>query len=164
MSTFHPKKCCAIFLSLKNIPLTLHTDFIIFIIFVIPSTVCLMSGPTPSFGGGWRQISGFEWPDCARQQQSLNRVWVITVLGSPFNKKTPNPTFLGKNDQWVQEANQSLPPAVLPPRGDVAWCDNISALTSLWHLCFGPPGWSPRTVAFPLPLTAGYERWKGKLK
>lgn len=74
MSTFHPKKCSAIFLSLKNIPLTLHRDCIIFIIFIIPSTVCLMSGPTPSFGGGWRQISGFEWPDCARQQQSLNRV------------------------------------------------------------------------------------------
>lgn len=27
VSPFHPKKCCAIFLSLQNIPLTLHTNF-----------------------------------------------------------------------------------------------------------------------------------------
>lgn len=66
--TFHPEKCCAIFLSLKNIPLTLHADFILF--FFSHSQHCLSDvwDNSPSFGDVRRQTSGCEWPDCARQQ------------------------------------------------------------------------------------------------
>lgn len=68
VSTFHPKKRCAIFLSLKNIPVTSHTDFIYYYYYFCHSQHCLSDVWTnsPSFGSEWRQTSGCEWPDSSK--------------------------------------------------------------------------------------------------
>lgn len=89
---------------------------------------------SPGFGGGWRKTSGFEWPGCARQQQSLNRVWVIPVLGSRFNKKVPNPTILGRNDQWVRMQSNHCPSCASPTGKCCLMWQNLCFDFPLGHL------------------------------
>ena len=92
------------------------------IFFFIPSTVCLMFRTTlPALemcGDKLLVVSGQIVPDSGKTwsgSELLLCVWVSFLK----HKMKQDKTFLGKGEKWIQDAKQSLTPAVFPPLRDV---------------------------------------------